>query len=334
VVALTFVAVDPMALIFRDKFMQDIRDMILAPVIAGSAKPFWVSQFVDIGNPTLYWFTTNLWWSFGPALEIWGLIGIVWLLSRWNRVAGLAAAYPIIYFMTTGYTETPVARYTLPLAPAFALCAGAFSAWLHDQPKIRPLAIAATSVVVGTTAFYALAYMNVYGKPDARLEASRFLVRTVPAGSHILVEPAHSTPPTGQYLQNPQFTGDYVLWGTQDQHDYYWLHSLDVYQRLFRLGISPEDKRAYIDSRLALVDYIVMDDFFLQMYQHLPESDHGVVKDYYRRLFNGELGFSLLKTFKRYPSAFGITINDDAAELSSRMNDHPRVFVFKRTQPR
>jgi hypothetical protein len=85
---------------------------------------------------------------------------------------------------------------------------------------------------------------------------------------------------------------------------------------------------------LALVDYILMDDFYLQLYQHLPESEHGVVKEYYRRLFRGELGFDLIQTFKVYPSVLGLTINDDGAELSSRMNDHPRVFIFKRRQPR
>jgi len=50
-------------------------------------------------------------------------------------------------------------------------------------------------------------------------------------------------------------------------------------------------------------------------------------------LFSGRLGFDLIKTFKVYPSFFGVTINDDNAELSSRMNDRPRVYVFRRRQP-
>ena len=77
-----------------------------------------------------------------------------------------------------------------------------------------------------------------------------------------------------------------------------------------------------------------MDDFYVQLYQHLPEAEHGVVKRYYQELFNGQLGFDLIRTFKVYPSLFGVTINDDAAELSSRMNDHPRVYIFMRRHPR
>ena len=37
--------------------------------------------------------------------------------------------------------------------------------------------------------------------------------------------------------------------------------------------------------------------------------------------------------FKNYPKIFGVTINDDGAELSSRMNDHPRIYIFIRRQP-
>jgi hypothetical protein len=44
----------------------------------------------------------------------------------------------------------------------------------------------------------------------------------------------------------------------------------------------------------------------------------------------GRLGFELIKTFKVYPKLFGYEINDDSAELSFRLFDHPRVYIFKR----
>jgi hypothetical protein len=31
-----------------------------------------------------------------------------------------------------------------------------------------------------------------------------------------------------------------------------------------------------------------------------------------------------------YPSLFGVDVNDDAAELTFRSFDHPRVFIFMR----
>ena len=81
-------------------------------------------------------------------------------------------------------------------------------------------------------------------------------------------------------------------------------------------------------------DYIVMDDTYVQFYEHLPASEHGVVKQYYEDLFAERLGFRLMRTFKVYPRLGGIDINDDGAELTFRLFDHPRVFVFVRSTPR
>jgi 4-amino-4-deoxy-L-arabinose transferase-like glycosyltransferase len=328
VALLTFAAVDPMAILYYDKFRQDIAEQITTP-LTGAVKPIWIAQFRDV-QPQLYWLT-NLWWGMGPAMEIWGLVGVVWLALRRTRVAFVAAAFPVVYFLTAGGTVAPMARYILPLGPGLAVAAGALSAGLISRPRWRPWAVAATVIVVGSTSLYAAAYMNIYASKDVRLVASKYLWSTVPAGSRILVEPAHSIPPTGTYLTAPDFFGDYVMWGKNaERRDYYQMYGLDTYVYLYRGRGTDEEKRAYIASRLGLVDYILMDDFYLQLYQHLPESDYGVVKQYYRDLFDGRLGFELVKTFKAYPSLFGITINDDGAELSSRMNDHPRIYLFKR----
>jgi hypothetical protein len=329
VALLTFALVDPMAILYQDKFRRDIAEQITEP-LTGAVKPIWIAQFRDV-QPQLYWFTTNLWWGMGPAMELWGLAGIAWLAARRTRVALVALAFPVVYFLAAGGTIAPMARYILPLGPGFAVAAGALSAGLLAHRRWRPWALAGTVIVVGTTSLYAAAYMNIYASRDARLSASRYLWSSVPAGSRILVEPAHSIPPTGTYLTAPSFFGDYVLWGKNaERRDYYTLYGLDTYAYLYRPGPTDEEKRAYIESRLSLVDYILMDDFYVQLYQHLPEAEHGVVKQHYRDLFDGRLGFTLVRTFKVYPSLFGVTINDDAAELSARMNDHPRIYLFKR----
>ena len=119
-----------------------------------------------------------------------------------------------------------------------------------------------------------------------------------------------------------------------ERHDYFRLFGLDTYRYLYDPRHSPEAKRSYIEQRLALADYIVMDDTYVQFYEHLPASEHGVVKQYYEDLFAGRLGFRLMRTFKVYPRLGGVDINDDGAELTFRLFDHPRVFVFMRSRPR
>jgi hypothetical protein len=334
VAGVTFLLLDPLVLLEFDKFTADIRNNVTGPM-SGGVRAIWAAQFTNI-QPRLFWFTNILWWGLGPPFEIWSLLGIAWLLWRRDRLAVMAVAFPIVYYVVAGRTALPFARYGVPLGPALAVVAGAFSADLFRQTGWRRRAgLAATAVVVVATVLYAAAYMNIFIKPDARLTASEYLLRRVPEGSRILVEPSHNIPPTGTYLTHPSFHVDYVLWGPESQrHDYYQMYGLDTYRYLYDRRPSPDEKRRYIERRVALADYIVIDDTFLQFYRHLPAIEHGVVKQYYEDLFSGRLGFELRRSFKVYPRLGGIDINDDAAELSFRLFDHPRVFIFARQAPR
>ena len=327
-----FLLLDWLVIRYFDKFRDDIKVWVIDP-LSGTTKPEWIAQFADV-NAIPYWFTNLLWWGLGPVLEICGLAGIVWLLVvRKERVAILAGLFPIIYGLSAGKTATvaPFIRYTVPLAPPLAIAAGAFCADLIARPRWRTAGLFVTAVVVGTTTLWAAAYMNVFRQPDSRLVASHWLEQNVPAGSKILIEPSHNTPPTGSYLTAVNFHSNYVLFYPQtERQDYYHLYALDLYRSLYNRGVDDDFRRNYIQSRLALVDWIVMDDTYLQQYQHLPEPDHTVVKQYYRDLFAGKLGFKLVKTFKVYPSLFGVDVNDDGAELTFRSFDHPRVFVLMR----
>jgi hypothetical protein len=326
-----FLLLDWLVIRYFDKFRSDIKVWVIDP-LSGTSKPEWIAQFADV-DALPYWFTNLLWWSLGPALEVCGLAGVVWLLVRRDRLSMLAGLFPIFYWLSAGKTATvaPFIRYAVPLAPALAVAAGALCAHLVRKPRWRLAGAAVTTVVVGTTTLWAVAYTNVYRQPDSRLVASQWLLEHVPAGSKILVEPSHNIPPMGSYFTAVNFHANYVLFYPQtEKHDYYQLYALDTYRSLYNRGVDDEFRRNYIQSRLALADWIVMDDTFLQQYQHLPEPDHAVVKQYYRDLFAGRLGFTLVQSFKVYPSLFGRDINDDDAELTFRSFDHPRVFIFRR----
>jgi dolichyl-phosphate-mannose-protein mannosyltransferase len=336
VAGLIFVAIDPMAILYYDKFRSDIVYWVVGPN-SGTWRPIFVAQFADV-QPQLYWFTNVLWWGLGPAFELCGVVGVLWLMARRDRLSAVAAAFPIAYYAAAAQGIAPFVRYAMPLAAGFAVPAGVLCADLLRRSRLRPAGIVLTSLVTGLTLLYAAAYMHVYLSPDSRLTASAWLVANVPRDASILVEPSHNTPPTGTYLTGDiDFNGDYVMWGTtphnRDRHDYYALHTLDTYRTLYDPGRSDEDRRRYIRSRLALADWIVMDDTFLDFYQHLPRAQYGAVKQYYRDLFGGRLGFELVRTFKVYPSLFGRAIHDDGAELTFRLFDHPRVFIFRRTAP-
>jgi hypothetical protein len=330
-----FIVLDPMAVTYFAKFRDDVLTWVVAPN-SGSWRPIFVAQFADV-HTLGYWFTNTLWWSLGPALEVAGLAGVAWLLYRRDRRALVAASFPLAYFVSAEQ-GMPFIRYAVPLAMGLAVSAGVMCADLLESRRLRRVWIGAATLLVLGTAAYAAAYMHVFLTADSRLAASGWLRDHVPEGTHILVEPSHSRPPTGSYLTGDvDFNGDYVMWGTRpsnrDRRDYYWLHTLDVYRTLYDPAASTEFRRQYIQSRLATSDWIVIDETFVEFYRHLPRNPYGPVKQYYRDLFDGRLDFELVKTFKVYPSLFGVRIKDDGAELTFHQFDHPAIFVFARTHP-
>ncbi|HMJ86871.1 MAG TPA: hypothetical protein VK504_27020, partial [Vicinamibacterales bacterium] len=331
--AVVFLLLDPMTLLFHQKFRDDVADQISNPLLGGS-RPLWNANFRDV-QPQLYWFTNLLPWGIGPAFAVWGVAGVCWLVTRRTRLALAVAAYPLAYYAIAGQTITPFIRYSLPLIPGLAVAAGVLCGDLLRHPRWRRFGIAATAVVVGSTALYAAAYMNIYVRPDIRLQASTLVSAMVPPGASIVVEPSHNIPPTGKYLREPDFYKDYVAWGSHmTRADQYVLHTLDVYRYLYDTNVPDAEKRRYIERRLAGADYILMDDTFVELYDHLSGAEHDVVSDYYDDLFSGRLGFQMVLHLKTSPRLFGFSINDEPAEFTFTLFDHPEIFLFKRTQPR
>jgi len=336
VAAVVFFTLDPLVLQYREKFLSDFKEQITDPLL-GTVRPIFMAQFADVPNLRLYWFTNLLWWSLGPMLEFLGLAGVVWLLVRRDLRGIGVAAFAIVYYAVAGHTVAPMIRYTHPLAPTLAITAAVLSVEWLQRSRIRFIPAVVVGATILSTVLYAFAYMNVFRQPDTRLEASRWLLENVPRDAKILVEPSQNTPPMGGYLTNMNFDNDYVLWGgttrqdaERERNDYYHLYTLDGYRYLYADRVDDTEKRRYITSRLEQVDWIVIDDSYVQWYQHLPAEGNEVMKQYYKDLFEGKLGFARVKTFRVYPSLFGKPIDDDSAEFTFGLFDHPTVFIFRR----
>lgn len=104
-----FLLLDPLVLRYNAKFLSDFKEQVTDPLL-GVVKPVFMAQFADIPNKRAYWFTNLLWWAFGPALEIGGLAGLVWLLSRRDRRAATLASFPIIYYTWRSLDGADLAR--------------------------------------------------------------------------------------------------------------------------------------------------------------------------------------------------------------------------------
>jgi hypothetical protein len=75
-----------------------------------------------------------------------------------------------------------------------------------------------------------------------------------------------------------------------------------------------------------------MSDEYYEQFSHRP-NDYPTINQFYQDLFTGKLGFQQIRTYKTHPSLFGYALNDDRAELSFRLFDHPKIMIFKRNRP-
>src|SRR4030095_7978588 len=117
----------------------------------------------------------------------------------------------------------------------------------------------------------------------SRVEAAQWLVDNVPRDANVLVEPSQKTPRLAAHFTPTIFNHDYVMWGgttrraaERERHDYYHVYTLDTYRYLYADRFDDEEKRRYIASRLALADWIVIDDTYTQWYEHLQDAENAV----------------------------------------------------------
>ena len=287
-----FLATNPLVLEYPERFVSDIRTFIVDMNFAENG-PIWTAQFADV-QLWSYWFSNLLPWGLGPAFALCALLGVGWLVWRGGPMGRTVAVYAVSYYAIAAQTTSPFMRYTVALVPALSVAAAVLCHDLLERRSSNRLGIAAVTVVMATTWLWALAYTNIYRTEDVRLQAARYVSRFVPFESNVLVEPSQNTPPFGSYFEQPQFFHHYVGFGAETMRpDYYFLHTLDVYDHLYDPNVPLDAKRAYIKQRLSLVDYIVMDDTFLEFYEHLHGPEHAPVREYYRELFEGRLGFIL-----------------------------------------
>ncbi len=194
----------------------------------------------------------------------------------------------------------PVAGLPVSLPPRWADMLEAYG---------PPLARAFAVIVVGWTAFYALAFTSIYARPITRVAASQWIYENIPPGTRIGSEHWDDRLPLG-------------LPG----------HDAGAYPSV-ELALYMEDtpeKRTQLISRLDEAQYIVLSSN--RLYGSIPKLPrrYPMATRYYQALFSGELGFERVAEFTSRPSLLGIELNDDDAEESFTVYEHPKVTIFRK----
>jgi hypothetical protein len=326
----TFLLFDPFVLMNPRRFLQMAQ--IVEQFVIGTNQPHWSFQFT--GTTIAYWFTNLLYFGMGPLLELVGLVGLFWALIKRRTADILILAFLIPYFCFVGDGYMKFIRYAVPLLPFLALLGARFLVNLWDLSATKKARLAVgglTAAVVVISGLYTLAYLHIYAQEDVRIRAAKWIHHEIPPSSTILIDSSAATPLIGSRFFEPEFYGRTVVENDMyvTKNDHFNIKILNLLTSPPRPPLPPVWWQSYLPERLAGVEYIIMSDEHYEQYSHRAET-YPVVMKFYRDLFRGALGYQLIKEFKTYPSLLGYHLNDDRAELTFRLFDHPRIWIFKR----
>lgn len=180
--------------------------------------------------------------------------------------------------------------------------------------KIRTPTILAL-VLLGIVAFasvYGWAFVQLYRVPHSYEAASLWIYENIPAGSKLLGPHWDDRLPVDLPGHNP--------------------HQYEYECRECELPFYEPDNLATLDTlirRIASGDYIIFPTPRIQGSIPRIPNEYPRTTALLQLLWNGQLGYQIEHVVKAEPEAFGIPFNDDLADESFSVYDHPKVTILK-----
>jgi len=323
VALIVFVAAEPYALIDAPTFVQHTRNEL--EIARGwTLVPYTVQYLGTI--PWLYPAWQTVWWGLGLPLAVvaWG--GLAFLAVRaWRRERRadlLLLSWALVYFAAVGAFFAQPVRYMMPITPFLCLAGAAMLSNLNFQlltfnfqlpDLISRLAVA---IVVALTLLYVIAFVaGVYGRTHPWLTASEWIYRHVPPGATIAVE-------TWEHGLPVEMTLD----GRRRLSNAYIVREIDLH------GPQDDDARVQLARTLARCDVVVVASRRGYLPLTRQAAAYPLAAQFYRRLFDGDLGFQLAMSAATGPALGDLALVSDplaAAGLQPPAGLHRTLRVVR-----
>ncbi len=307
-----------------------------------------------------YWYfiEQQLRWGMGWPLGLLAFSGLLWVIIK--AVRGKAQPgewiilwWIILYFGPTGLFLAKFMRYMVPVVPLFILFGAGMvvALWrsseripyraqvsestgqpasqptnqLTNQPTFLPapllakltriMAITIAIIALTGAALWSLAFVNgVYGTEHTWVTFARWTYANVPDNACIAYEHWDDRMPTD--ISEPA--------GNARAHNYYQ-PQLPMYDD------DSQQKYEFLRETLMNCDYVVLASNRLwRTIPRLPER-YPMSTRYYEALFSGELGFEPVYTVETPPRLGPLVFDDQPADESFTVYDHPKPIMFKKT---
>lgn len=323
--------------IFSQQFLDNVGAEITMVRGITDPRPYTVQYLRTI--PYLYHLNEMFWTTLGPLTAVFALFGLILeVRSRPTKTRAVPLLWAFLFFLTVAGSFVKFPRYLLPLYPLLFCYTGNAITWLIKRviTIARHLASASGSsfrilhttrigillsaflalLIGGPILIRALAFTAIYTVPHPYELASRWAFAHIPQGATILSMHWDDKLP----LDLPgHSTRIFNMWSPAQE--------VAIYE-----PDSP-DKEREISAQLAAADYIIFPSAKIPASVPRWTDRYPFSSRLLRQLFEGNIGFSLQKTVKNYPS-FGswYRINDDVSDESLTLYDHPKVYIFKKHQ--
>ena len=279
--------------------------------------------------PYIYFIDQQIRWGMGWILGLVGFAGLGWVIVRafLRRIQVgeiILLSWLIPYFGFTGLFLAKFMRYMSPVVPLLTVMGAGMlvSLWRWGARRdrfgmvIRVSASLLIALTLVTTIFWSLAFVNgVYGAEHPWVQASRWIYANVPDGSALGLEHWDDNLPFG-------LPEDGASMGAH----HYRVVELPMYEN------DTSMKYDLLKGRARDADYIILaSNRLYRTIPHLPQR-YPMSTRYYESLFSGDLGFEKVADFTAYPRLGPFVFDDDNADESFTVYDHPKPIIFRKVR--
>jgi len=283
----------------------------------------WIST-----KPLIYPLKSLVFWGVGLPLGITCVIALFFslvqlincFLAKKNKSKNFLIAnsqllitlWILFLFIYQGLQFVKAMRYFLQIYPFLALLSANFLDYAFKKNKLSPIVHSSLFIIL---LIYPVSFLSIYSRPITRVTASEWIYKNIPEGSTVSFEEWDD----GLPLSLPNYPP--VNYNVES----FFMYDFDT----------PEKWRK-INEKLAKIDYyFITSNRAYGPTMKLPER-YPQTTAFYQSLFNSSGNFKKVAEFTSYPCfpPFGnkylFCFNDDSADESFTVYDHPKVMIFSK----
>jgi hypothetical protein len=315
-VFLSFTTAFPYSIVDYESFKNTTR--YESSLSFGNTRVFYTRSFKDT-KPILFQLLNVYPYTLGMVLTIFSFTGVILIITnllknkdKTDRIFLMPLVIFLSYFLFNSFLFTKWVRFvhqTIPFLVIFSFY-GIYKIQQSSEnnKNIKIFISSLTATLMILTILWGIMYFSIYKNDDVRTTASRWVNTNISSGSIILTE-------TGNTLEVP-LAGNYQ----KIPFDFYNVDNNPLlYQNLI--------------SNIYKSDYFIIQSRRI-FYNHNDKKQFPIVYNFYNCLFSGKLGFKEIDTFTSYPKLkigkFVYTVNDEGAEETWSVFDHPVIRVYKK----